>query len=93
MWSSRYFAERAIFDAVLFCKTFSIFQSTSSPKGAGSFQYRTKSPGLNHPDISAVSHWFSFSKRATGIPVHHSSRLNLEPFKTTFQKHFWETKH
>jgi hypothetical protein len=32
MWSSGYFAERAIFDAGLFCKTFYIFQSTSSPK-------------------------------------------------------------
>jgi hypothetical protein len=24
------------------------------------FNIRTKSPGLNHPGISAVSHWFSF---------------------------------
>jgi hypothetical protein len=31
------FVERAIFDAGLFCKTFCIFQSASSPKGAGSF--------------------------------------------------------
>jgi hypothetical protein len=37
MWSSGYFAEIAIFDAKLFCKTFCIFQSASSPKGAGSF--------------------------------------------------------
>jgi hypothetical protein len=37
MWSSRYFAEITIFDAGLFCKTFCIFQSASSPKGAGSF--------------------------------------------------------
>jgi hypothetical protein len=37
MWSSGYFAKRTIFDAGLFCKTFYIFQSTSSPKGAGSF--------------------------------------------------------
>jgi hypothetical protein len=37
MWSSGYFAEIAIFDAGLFCKTFYIFQSTSSPKGARSF--------------------------------------------------------
>jgi hypothetical protein len=44
------------------------------------FQYRTKSPGLNHPGISAVSHWFSFSKTATGLPVHHSSRLNRQTF-------------
>jgi hypothetical protein len=31
------FAEKAIFDAGLFCKTFYLFQSASSPKGAGSF--------------------------------------------------------
>jgi hypothetical protein len=44
------------------------------------FQYRTKSPGLNHQGISAVSHWFSISKTATGLPVHHSSRLNRRTF-------------
>jgi hypothetical protein len=44
------------------------------------FQYRTKSPGLNHPGISVVSHWFSFSKTATGLPVHHSSWLNRRTF-------------
>jgi hypothetical protein len=37
MWSSGYFAETTIFDVRLFCKTFCIFQSASSPKGAGSF--------------------------------------------------------
>jgi hypothetical protein len=37
MWSSGYFAETTIFYAGLFCKTFCIFQSASSPKGAGSF--------------------------------------------------------
>jgi hypothetical protein len=31
------FAEIAIFDAGLFCKTFYIFQSASSLKGVGSF--------------------------------------------------------
>jgi hypothetical protein len=66
MWSSGYFAETTIFYAWLFCKTFCILQSASSPKGARSFQYRTKSPRLNHPGISAVSHWFSFLKTATG---------------------------
>jgi hypothetical protein len=44
------------------------------------FQYRTKSSGLNHPGISAVSHWFSFSKAATGLLVHHSSQLNRRTF-------------
>jgi hypothetical protein len=37
MWSSGYFAETTIFDVGLFRKTFCIFQSASSPKGAGSF--------------------------------------------------------
>jgi hypothetical protein len=37
MWRSGYFAEIALFDARLICKTFCIFQSASSPKGAGSF--------------------------------------------------------
>jgi hypothetical protein len=31
------YAEKAIFYAELFCKIFYIFQSTSSPKGVGSF--------------------------------------------------------
>jgi hypothetical protein len=44
------------------------------------FQYRTKSPGLNNPGISAFSHWFLFSTTATGLPVHHSSRLNRRTF-------------
>jgi hypothetical protein len=37
MWSSGYFAETTIFYVGLFCKTFCIFQSASSPKGPGSF--------------------------------------------------------
>jgi hypothetical protein len=31
------FAEKAIFDAGLFCKTFYLFQSASSPKGVQNF--------------------------------------------------------
>jgi hypothetical protein len=31
------FAEKAILDVDLFCKTFYLFQSASSPKGVGSF--------------------------------------------------------
>jgi hypothetical protein len=37
MWSLGYFAQKAFFDAGLFCKTFYLFQSASSPKGVGSF--------------------------------------------------------
>jgi hypothetical protein len=57
------------------------------------FQYRTKSPGLNHPGISAVSHWFSFSTTATGLLVHHSSRLNRRTFlKPLFKSTFFKNK-
>jgi hypothetical protein len=80
MWSSGYFAETTIFDAGLFCKTFCICKAHPLQKEQEVFQCRTKSPGLNHPGISAVSHWFSFSKTATGLPDHHSSRLNRQTF-------------
>jgi hypothetical protein len=80
MWSSGYFAERAILNARLFYKTLYIFQAHPIPKEQDVFQYRTKSPGLNHLDISTISHWFSFSKIAIGLPVHHSSRLNRQTF-------------
>jgi hypothetical protein len=64
-----------------FKKHFVFLQSASSPKEAGSFfSIITKSPGLNHPGISVVSHWFSFSKTATGLLVHHSSWLDHRTF-------------
>jgi hypothetical protein len=44
MWSSGYFAEIGIFDAGLFCTTFCIFQSASSPKGARSFLILEQNP-------------------------------------------------
>ena len=81
MWSSGYFAETAIFYAELFWKTFCIFaKRILSKRSRKFFSIITKSPGLNHPGISAVSHWFSFSKTATGLLVHHSSRLNRRTF-------------
>jgi hypothetical protein len=60
MWSSGYFAEIAIFDAGYFVKHFVFFKAHPLPKEQEVFQYRTKSPGLNHPGTSAVSRWFSF---------------------------------
>jgi hypothetical protein len=63
-----------------FVKHFVFFKAHRLPKEQEVFQYRTKSLGLNHPGISAVSHWFSFSKTTTGLPVHHSSRLNRQIF-------------
>jgi hypothetical protein len=74
---------------LFFCKVYPL------QKEREFFNIRTKSPGLNHPGISAVSHWFSFSKTATGLPVHHSSRLNRQTFlKPLFSKSpFLKTKH
>jgi hypothetical protein len=63
-----------------FVKHFVFFKAHPLPKEQEVFQYRTKSPGLNHPGISAASHWFSFSKTATGLAVHDSSRLNRRTF-------------
>jgi hypothetical protein len=63
-----------------FVKHFIFFKAHPLPKEQEVFQYRTKSPGLNHPGISAVSHLFSFSKTATGLLVHHSSRLDRRTF-------------
>jgi hypothetical protein len=63
-----------------FVKHFVFCTAHPLPKEQEVFQYRTKSPGLNHPGISVVSHWFSFSKTTTGLPVHHSSRLNRRTF-------------
>jgi hypothetical protein len=39
-----------------------------------------------------VSHRFSFSKTATGLLVHHSSRLNHQIIKNHFSKAFSENK-
>jgi hypothetical protein len=74
MWSSGYFAETTVFDAGLFCKQFVFFKAHPLPMEQEVFQYRTKSPRLNHPGISAVSHWFSFSKIATGLNSYWTSR-------------------
>jgi hypothetical protein len=63
-----------------FVKHFVFFKVHPLPKEHEVFQYRTKSAGLNHPGISAVSHWFSFSKTATELLVHHSSWLNRQTF-------------
>jgi hypothetical protein len=70
----QYFMQGCFVKHFVFCKAHPL------QKEQELFQYRTKSPGLNHPGISAVSHWFSFSKTATGLPVHHSSRLNRRTF-------------
>jgi hypothetical protein len=70
----QYFMEGCFVKHFVFCTAHPL------PKEQEVFQYRTKSPRLNHLGISAVSHWFSFSKTATGLPVHHSSQLNRRTF-------------
>jgi hypothetical protein len=47
-----------------FVKHFIIFKAHPLPKEQEVFQYRTKSPRLNHPVIPIVSHWFSFLKNS-----------------------------
>jgi hypothetical protein len=59
-----------------FVKHFVFLKALPLPKEQEVFQYRIKSPGQNHPGISVVSYWFSFSKTTTRLPVHHSSRFD-----------------
>jgi hypothetical protein len=61
----RIFAETAIFYAGLFLKNILYFaKRILSKRSRKFFIIITKSPGLNHPGISTVSHWFSFSKNS-----------------------------
>jgi hypothetical protein len=76
-----------------FVKHFLFFKAHPLPKEQEVFQYRTKSLGLNHAGISAVSHWFSFSKKLLDFSSTIAHGSTAGPFKTTFQKHFWKTKH
>jgi hypothetical protein len=86
------FAEKAVLMQGYFVKHFIIFKAHPLPKEKEVFQSRTKSPGLNHPGISVVSHRFSFSKTATGLPVHRSSRLNRRTFQKPLFKSILENK-
>jgi hypothetical protein len=47
-----------------FVKHFIFFKAHPLQKEKKVFQYRTKSPGLNHLGISAVSHWFFIFKNS-----------------------------
>jgi hypothetical protein len=80
MWSSGYLQKQQYFMQGCFEEYFVFCKAHPLQKEQEVFQYRTKSPGQNHPGILVVSHWFSFSKTATGLPVHHSSRLNRQTF-------------
>jgi hypothetical protein len=76
-----------------FVKHFIFFKAHPLPKEQEVFQYRTKSPGLNHPGISAVFHRFHFQKQLLDFSSTIADGSTAGPFKTTFQKHFWKTKH
>jgi hypothetical protein len=77
-----------------FVKHFVFFKAHPLPKEQEVFQYRTKSPGLNHPGISAVSDWFSFSKQLLDFPSTIAHGSTAGPFKNHFsQTHlFFENK-
>jgi hypothetical protein len=68
-----------------FVKYFIIFKVRHLPREKEVFQNRIKSPRLNHLGISVVSSRFLFSKTATRLLIHHSTRLNARHFKTIFQ--------
>jgi hypothetical protein len=76
-----------------FVKHFIFSKAHPLPKEQEVFQYRTKSPGLNHLGISAVSTGFHFQKQLLDFPSTIAHGSTARPFKTTFQKHFWKTKH
>jgi hypothetical protein len=76
-----------------FVKHFVFFKAHPLPKEQEVFQYRTRSPGLNHPGISAVPTGFHFQKQLLDFPSTIAHGSTTRPFKTTFQKHFWKTKH
>jgi hypothetical protein len=69
-----------------FVKHFVFFKAHPLPKEQEVFQYRTKSPGLNHPGISAVSHWFSFSKQLLDFPSTIAHGSTARPFKNHFSQ-------
>jgi hypothetical protein len=71
----QYFMQDCFVKHFVFCKAHPL------PKEQEVFFNIEQNPvELNHPGISVVSHWFSFSKTATGLPVHHSLRLNRRTF-------------
>jgi hypothetical protein len=73
------FAKNVLLMLGYFVKHF-IFKVHPLPKEQEVFHDRTKSPRLNHPVIMVVSHRFLFSKIASGLPIHHSSRLYRRTF-------------
>jgi hypothetical protein len=79
----QYFMQSCFENILYFCKAHPL------QKEQEVFQYYNKIPWTKPSRYLSSSHWFSFLKTATGLPVHHSSRL-AEPFKNHFsQKHFF----
>jgi hypothetical protein len=54
------FSEKQFLMQGYFAKHFIFFKAHHLPKEQKVFQYRTKSPRLNHPGILVVSHQFSY---------------------------------
>jgi hypothetical protein len=71
-----------------FVKHFTLFKARPLLKKQEVFQYRTKSPRLNHPEISLVFIGFHFQKQLLDFPSNIANDSSAGPFKTTFQKYF-----
>jgi hypothetical protein len=71
-----------------FVKKFIFFKAHPLPKEHEVFQYRTKSPGLNHPSISAVSTGFHFQKQLLDFPSTIAHGSTVGPFKPLFKSIF-----
>jgi hypothetical protein len=84
----RIFAETTIFYAGLFLKNILYFaKRILSKRSRKFFNIRTKPHGLNHPGISAVSHWFFlFQKQLLDFPSTIAHGSTARPFKTHFSK-------
>jgi hypothetical protein len=78
-----------------FVKHFVFFKVHPLLKEQEVFQYRIKSPGLNHPGISAVPTGFHFQKQLLDFPSTIAHVSIAGPFRNHFsQTHlFFKTKH
>jgi hypothetical protein len=91
----RIFAETSIFYAGLFLKNILYFaKRILSKRSRKFFSIITKSPGLNHPGISAVPTGFHFQKQLLDFPSTIAHGSTARPFKNHFSKaSFFKTKH
>jgi hypothetical protein len=88
--------KRQYFIQGCFVKHFVFFKAHPLQNEQEVFQCRTKSPGLNHPVISAVPTGFHFQKQLLDFPSTIAHGSTAGPFKKHFSKapsFCWKTKH